>query len=261
MLKRLKAALAAALMIFASLFARGFNASAAGMSYTPTEQYASSKYYQRLKSVGLTGDKRFDMVNIASTQIGYHEGDQASELNGKNVSGSKNYSEFGYWFGTRVMGNDEGMFTAWCAFFISWCARQAGISEYVICNAAYAKPDGAASRGFGYFHVDAIDPAGYTPQCGDLIFIDWDADDTWDHVGIVYYTDGNKVGTIEGNAEDCVRHRQYDMADPVIRAYGTPNYGERSQAAAEVLKAKGKTQWAIISSARATAAIISPAGE
>lgn len=240
--KMLSLILAAAVIIYALLPG---GAGAVGLSYTPTAQYMASVYYQRLRNAKLTGDRAFDIINIAATQLGYHEGNEASELGGGNKRGTGNYSEYGYWFGTQVMGSESGLFTAWCAFFVSWCARQAGISEYVVCNAAYAKPDGASSRGFGYFHVDAIEPGGYTPRYGDLIFIDWDADKTWDHVGLVYYSAGGKVGTIEGNAEDGVRHREYDLDDPVIRAYGSPAYGERSGAAERVLKAEGIADMAV----------------
>ena len=215
---------------------------AAGISYVPTSWYYSSKYYQRLKAVPLTGDKAFDIVNVASSQLGYCEGDNMSELDGKNPFGTKNYTEYGYWFGTEVMGYDEGLWSAWCAFFISWCARQAGVSQYVVSNAAYAKPDGASSIGFGYFHVDEISPRGFVPQTGDLIFFDWETRGKWDHVGFVYYVDNGRVATIEGNATDGTLLRLYDLNDPVIRAYGRPKYGDMQPGHAELIKAKGRAQ-------------------
>ena len=218
---------------------------AVGLGYVPTEQYMASVYYQRLKSVGLTGNRAFDVMNIAASQLGYHEGDDESELGGGNLRGTRNFSEYGYWFGTEVMGNESGLFSAWCAFFICWCARRAELPQSVICNAAYAKPDGADSRGFGYFHVDAIEPEGYTPRYGDLIFFDWDCDVTWDHVALVYYVTETKVGTVEGNAVDGVRHREFELTDPVIRAYGSPAYGERPAAAGEVLKHRGLADQAV----------------
>lgn len=214
------------------LFLIPMQGSAVGLGYTPTDFYAGSEYCRRLKSLTLTGDQRFDIVNIAYTQLGYHEGDCMAEIDGKNTEGSKNYTEYAYWFGTEVMGRDEGFYHAWCAMFISWCARQAGIPERILSNAAYARPDSADRYGgYGYFHLDAVDPQGYEPKCGDLIFLDWEADGTWDHVGIVCYYQNGRVGTIEGNANDGTVHRVYDGDDPVIRAYGSPAYkGECGEA-------------------------------
>ena len=42
--------------------------------YTISSSYMASKYYDRLCAVQLTGDQRTDIVEIAKSQIGYHEG-------------------------------------------------------------------------------------------------------------------------------------------------------------------------------------------
>jgi hypothetical protein len=87
----------------------------------------------------------------------------------------------------------------WCAYFVSWAARQAGV------------PIGDGGRGYG--RVDDVMawgqragkalPAGSTPQPGDLIV--WD-----EHIGIVESVgaDGS-INTIEGNSSDSVARRQY----------------------------------------------------
>jgi hypothetical protein len=87
----------------------------------------------------------------------------------------------------------------WCAYFVSWAARQAGV------------PIGDSGQGYG--RVDDVMawgqragkalPAGSTPQPGDLIV--WD-----EHIGIVESVgaDGS-VNTIEGNSSDSVARRQY----------------------------------------------------
>lgn len=122
-------------------------------SYTPSASYRSGKYYTQLCNVSLTGNQRTDLVNVARSQLGYHEGDSIEDLNGTG-SGSGNYSEYGYWFGTQVKGNTYGHYYAWCAMFVSWCARQAGIPTSVISNAAYAHADGSNSSGeIGRAHV------------------------------------------------------------------------------------------------------------
>jgi hypothetical protein len=87
----------------------------------------------------------------------------------------------------------------WCAYFVSWAARQAGV------------PIGDSGQGYGL--VDDVMawgartgkalPAGSTPQPGDLIV--WD-----EHIGIVESVgaDGS-ITTIEGNSSDSVAKRQY----------------------------------------------------
>lgn len=88
----------------------------------------------------------------------------------------------------------------WCAYFVSWCARQAGV------------PLGDNGEGFG--SVDALyewaERSGRAvpadqgqPAPGDLIV--WD-----EHVGIVeaVLPDGS-IRTIEGNSSDQVSQRTY----------------------------------------------------
>ena len=88
----------------------------------------------------------------------------------------------------------------WCAYFVSWAAREAGV------------PIGDAGQGYG--RVDdvwawaersgkAIPAAGAAPQPGDLIV--WD-----EHIGIVESVgaDGS-IHTIEGNSSNTVAQRTY----------------------------------------------------
>jgi hypothetical protein len=89
----------------------------------------------------------------------------------------------------------------WCAYFVSWAAREAGV------------PLGDAGQGFG--RVDDVwawaersgkaipAAAGAQPQPGDLIV--WD-----EHIGVVESVgaDGT-IGTVEGNSSDSVARRTY----------------------------------------------------
>jgi hypothetical protein len=90
----------------------------------------------------------------------------------------------------------------WCAYFVSWCAAQAGT------------PLGEAGQGFG--SVSALyawaqrtgraTPAGpgVTPSAGDLIV--WGSR----HVGIVESVDPDgSIHTIEGNSSNAVTRRTY----------------------------------------------------
>jgi hypothetical protein len=88
----------------------------------------------------------------------------------------------------------------WCAYFVSWAARQAGA------------PIGDQGQGFG--RVDdvwawaertgkAMPAAGASPQPGDLVV--WD-----EHIGIVESVDAQGgIHTVEGNSSDKVSRRDY----------------------------------------------------
>jgi hypothetical protein len=89
----------------------------------------------------------------------------------------------------------------WCAYFVSWAARQAGA------------PLGDQGQGFG--RVDDVyawaqrtgkaipNGSGVTPQPGDLIV--WD-----EHIGIVESVDADgSIHTVEGNSSDRVSQRTY----------------------------------------------------
>ena len=191
-------------------------------SYTPSASYRSGKYYTQLCNVSLTGNQRTDLVNVARSQLGYHEGDNTSQLHGES-SGSSNYTEYGYWYGTQVQGHSGGSYYAWCAYFISWCARQAGIPTSIISNASYAC---AGSDNGDFKNLDYYARGSYTPKVGDLVFFCWEGNSScWDHVEIVIGVSSSEVTTLGGNTGDNnVKSRKWSLSNSNIRGYGVPKY-------------------------------------
>ena len=191
-------------------------------SYTPSASYRSGKYYTQLCNVSLTGNQRTDLVNVARSQLGYHEGDNTSQLHGES-SGSRNYTEYGYWYGTQVQGNSGGSYYAWCAYFISWCARQAGIPTSIISNASYAC---AGSDNGDFKNLDYYARGSYTPKVGDLVFFCWEGNSScWDHVEIVIGVSSSEVTTLGGNtSNNNVKSRKWSLSNSNIRGYGVPKY-------------------------------------
>lgn len=70
-------------------------------------------------------------------------------------------------------------------------------------------------------------PEGYFKQViltfnpwSDKSWLDWYADGTRDHVGIVERCDGRNVYTIEGNRSDAVRRGSYSVGSGTIGAAG-----------------------------------------
>lgn len=114
-----------------------------------------------------TGDQRKDILNIALSQMGY------TEL-------IRNDTKFGDWGGYPRQ--------PWCANFVSWCARQAEVSQDILKKSPRARPD--------YFNVVSYPGTQYTPQPGDLFFTQ-----ALTHVGFVWYVEGEFFYTVEGNAK------------------------------------------------------------
>ena len=103
------------------------------------------------------------------------------QTHANNYEGRNNDTKYGDWYGLRNQ--------PWCAMFVSWCARQAGIPTSVLKNSACA---GASSR---YFNISYYDGKNYRPKAGDLFFTK-----SWSHVGLVERVEGNYFYTIEGNS-------------------------------------------------------------
>lgn len=107
----------------------------------------------------------------------------------------------------------------WCAIFVSWVADQVGYlnQEKIIKSANCLEMINWLTEKGNYRKTSE----SYHPQPGDLIFFDWNGGGTGkDHVGIVEFTDGNIIQTVEGNTSNKVARRTYFLNDPSISGYG-----------------------------------------
>ena len=153
----------------------------------------------------LTGNQRDDIVAVALSQVGRTNADH------------------------RYRADNA----AWCASFVVWSARSAGIDESIIKTTGYATADDLGVQYVGR-SADRTVGINYTPQRGDLIFFDWasngfcykaPASFYGDHVGIVTgVSSEGYVHTLEGNSNGMVRERSYLLSDVNIKGYGIPNY-------------------------------------
>ncbi len=188
---------------------------------TPTYEYSSayksSSYYTKLQAVTLTGNQRTDIVNVALSQYGYTEGNYSGDFGGTS-NGANNYTEY-----QRMPGVTSGQGNAnagWCAAFVSWCARQAGVPTSVLANCTTS-----SVTGFGLNKTSV-------PEVGSLAFVQFDSDVNIDHTALVYAVDDTYVYTIEGNRNNKVDKRQYyrstgkqvNYSATYIEFYGTPAY-------------------------------------
>lgn len=185
--------------------------------------YKTGRFYSNLTSLELTGDQPTDVVMVAMSQLGYHEGNGTYDFDGSNTKGSANYVEYNYAFGTI----DAKYGYAWCAAFVSWCMRQAGVDDSVV------KSYVSCSNWITWFKQSSTyktRAGGHTPELGDVIFFkDAYANRASTHVGIVVYTDATKVYTVEGNTSGEVGIRSYRLNDSYIVGYGIPDYTEMAE--------------------------------
>lgn len=180
-----------------------------------SELYQESVYYQRLCNLTRSGDYRADLVNVALSQVGYHEGDRLEDYAGGNPVGKDNYIEYSSaYFGFNGQ---------WCAMFVSWCARQAGIPKYMLNNAARAAADGAGGSTQYYFHIATRKPDAYAPIPGDLVFFSTTGYGS-SHVGIVAAVTEDAIWTVEGNICNAVRVNRYPLDSPLLYRYGVYSY-------------------------------------
>lgn len=198
-----------------------------------SDSYRSGQYYTALKAVTLTGDYRQDIINIAASQIGYHESSREDQLDG-SASGNGNYSEYG-----RALGSNG---SAWCSEFASWCIRQAGVSTDIIRSSRSAS---VSTFNAPYYSWSQTSYAGgsYTPQPGDLALFAWSGTKLTDpylsHTAIVsgVKQEGGKVqlSVIHGNVNDAVCRSVYTIDASTGKCSGgqlgyfvSPNYGPSS---------------------------------
>lgn len=145
---------------------------------------------------------RSKMVELAKQQVGN--------------TGEKYWSVWGY-----------NGFAEWCAMFVTWVGRQNGFVDAGIIPSFQGC--GTGVKWFKERNQFKMKKTGYIPQPGDIIFFDYHPENALiDHVGIVEYSDGVNVYTIEGNTGKkpnrvCAR-KTYSINEAKIYGYGVPNY-------------------------------------
>lgn len=159
-----------------------------------------------------TGNQREDIVAVAETQIGYHEG-------------SNNDTKYNRWNGT-INGYPVGGYGyPWCQCFVSWCANQAGISTDIIPRTAGTSTGMSFFKNRGLWNNSSAYGGSYTPRRGDIVYFSSSHNvNSPSHVGIVSGYSNGKVNTIEGNCSDQVKRMSYSVSDNYIIGYCIPNY-------------------------------------
>lgn len=111
------------------------------------------------------------LLAVAGSQLGYHE----SILNFRvdNDGEHKGYTRYGEWY-----GNPYG---DWCAMFVSFCLKYAGIDEDIVPQSANCNTWMSDLDNRGLFN----DAKTYVPEEGDIVFFRQNSKTKADHIGIV----------------------------------------------------------------------------
>lgn len=156
-----------------------------------------------------------DVARIAESQIGYKEG-------------ADNYNKYGAYFGHNN--------TAWCAYFVAWCMKTAGVGNnvynYKSGQLGSATPNDNVNS--GVYHVRG----SYIPKRGDLIYIDWGNPNpsNWpEHVEVVTGVSNGRVYSVGGNKGEGIGYVGrtspcLSLGDSQIKGYCEIDYSGRSSA-------------------------------
>ena len=178
--------------------------------------YSGSSYHSALRKVSLTGNYRDDIINIALSQVGYHEGNSEADYAGNNQKGSKDYTEYG----RRL----DSVGAAWCSEFASWCIRMAGVPTDIIASSRGANvanfTKNTSARWYTWRET-SYQTGSYAPRKGDILLWLWNdgsftTEDSLSHTSILWeanvQTDGSVVlKTIDGNSNNQVRICTYKV--------------------------------------------------
>ena len=202
-------------------------------------EYSKAGVIQKFYSDGV-------LENINITEDGHTFSD--SEFNFGDIIIDFATSQIGhdgkkYWDYLKGGGFEDGSSTPWCACFISWILGNVSYNNEKLSDiighegaGVYGFVTDASDKGILKYNdacpkYQGLNSEPYTPKPGDLVIFDWDKNWTKDpyeerdsymndHIGIVKEVTDDGIITIEGNADDTVKIKEYsDISSPSITLF------------------------------------------
>ena len=146
-----------------------------------------------VSGVALTGVWAEDVIAIAESQLGYTESERNYTVTGDGAR--KGYTRYGDWYGDP--------YGDWSAMFVSFCLYYAGISRQSVPYASDCAGWVGTLAGEAWGLYRSME--GNSPQKGDIVFLDTDADGSADQAGLVASVSGGSLRIIAGDSENSVR--------------------------------------------------------
>ncbi|MBQ9348030.1 MAG: leucine-rich repeat protein, partial [Oscillibacter sp.] len=196
-----------------------------------SEPYKGSPYYENLKKVKLTGDFVEDVMTIAQSQEGYHEGDRFEELDGSNPNGRGEYAEMNYFTGSpdwlwHPDNYEQDTYGGWCGDFCKWAYAMAGAPAEVMDVYAYEHQTGHQ------WNTSVYAGGTYSLKRGDLIHFDYGHYAMVIEPPVKSSSEGGDVLTIQTwNGNPAVEKRTYVVkaADGLLLTVDGKPYGDGSK--------------------------------
>ena len=124
--------------------------------------------------------------------------------------------------------NAYGYSAAWCAMFVWWCAREAGlwpnklsIDKGAAAGVLYWRQFFESGRNGTRWERSAHFGGNYRPKMGDIIIFTWSSVvNGHDHIGIVKGISGDRVLIIDGNYGNTIQDRSLPLNNSNIAGYG-----------------------------------------
>lgn len=146
-----------------------------------------------VSGVALTGVWAEDVIAIAESQLGYTESERNYTVTGDGAR--KGYTRYGDWYGDP--------YGDWSAMFVSFCLYYAGISRQSVPYASDCAGWVGTLAGETWGLYRSME--GNSPQKGDIVFLDTDADGSADQAGLVASVSGGSLRIIVGDSDNSVR--------------------------------------------------------
>lgn len=157
------------------------------------------------------------VIEVAKAELGYKE--QGTNITKYSDDFDKNYPDF---YNTKKQGAE------WCDIFVDWCMVKAygvEVAHKLLCQ---PKKSSGAGVVYSYGYYKKNNQVGTEPRVGSQAFFGTNQKNLH-HTGLVIEVNGDRVKTIEGNAGNEVKIKEYNARE--IYGFGYPDYSIVSSAA------------------------------
>ena len=170
------------------------------------------------KEDDFTGTWAKDLLAVAESQLGYKESDKNYQVaeDGETPMG---YNRYGAWYSSYTQDENQP-YAPWNVIFLFFSIYYSGISDFPLEETC---ADWVESLDYydlyrevgKTYPVSEEDTEGeaYTPNPGDMIFLDTDGDGEADRAGIVSEVTEDELTAIEGDVDGAVAEVTYDLSD------------------------------------------------
>lgn len=171
----------------------------------PEADKESQRDWERMiENIELSADRAQNIISVAQSQLGYTASKENYAVSGERKMG---YTRYGDWYGSP--------YGDWCAMFVSFCIRFAGIDDFPIEASCSRWVEKLSDENVGLFRDRSSEP-----KAGNIIFFDYNKDGIPEHVGIITSVQDGKLFTVEGNCENEVRAKEYSSDSDFFFGYG-----------------------------------------